>query len=332
MTESRIFDLLLKDDLNNPTDCTLAKLNKQHVDIISKKFTDVIYNSLKQNSQNNSNRGLILQYINNVCGTNEAHLHEESYSFALNKVLNQVKNDELQHILKQAQDELNGLKCNDLALQILKHNKRKNCPQIKKKIEFIKKWDQEQIDSHFKRHISIQRNSNYYETSAELVSSLLGQPKTDSVARDNIKDKDFRMEQIKRAYSILNLHNKPETLMGILDTLKQYKTLESFEIEFIYCLFNTSDRTKIIKYIIENFPFTYEKVVLRLCTKIIKCEDEQQVEDCFGAILKDASFTHLRNLCLENVELKCRIRCLIYELYSHSFCNKNLIQFCNLFN
>lgn len=60
MTESRIFDLLLKDDLNNPTDCTLAKLNKQHVDIISKKFTDVIYNSLKQNSQNNSNRGLIL--------------------------------------------------------------------------------------------------------------------------------------------------------------------------------------------------------------------------------------------------------------------------------
>lgn len=48
------------------------------------------------------------------------------------------------------------------------------------------------------------------------------------------------MEQIKRAYSILNLHNKPETLMGILDTLKQYKTLEPFEIEFIYCLFNTS--------------------------------------------------------------------------------------------
>ncbi|CAH0549439.1 unnamed protein product [Brassicogethes aeneus] len=329
MTESRIFELILKNN-TEITDYSFAKLNRDSVRVISSKFAEVIYETLKQKSKNSAIKRInILKFLNNLCVVNESHLHKESYSYHVNKIKCRYKKYD---ILEDIRSDLNGLNV-DLRGEILKCSDRRNYKDRRKHLENIKKFDEEKINLHFKKPLLLTKKVSCCKTSKVLVQSLFGEEEIRNVDKKVIHDVEYRRKQIKFGYSVTNLQIKDfsEIVFIIFNELKSYGKLEMFECEFIEYTFNNCDKNKVVNFIILNFPFAYEKITIKLCKNILKCQNEQEINNFFTDLGDNKHYKLIQNICLENIELTYKIKSIIYELFCYSYCNENVLRFCNLF-
>ncbi|XP_063924215.1 uncharacterized protein LOC135138221 [Zophobas morio] len=325
MTESKIFEILLQKQYDFP------KLHSEAAFTVANSFADVIYDTLKlKSSLPTAKRFSVLKFLKTLASSSDTHLsvNEHNYQTFI-EACTHSENENDQHFLNDVSKELQEQLPGDLCSEVLEFYKRKNEKHQKniKRMELVKKFDQEALDkAHFSGRIT--RNISYYETSENVIKKLLHSEELPNIKISEVDSTDltYRTKQVKFAYSLLYL-KQWTPLKTVLDRFVNYKTLTNYEINFLNYLNENvgSGGEHLREFVITNFMFVYEKSLIEMCTKIIQLEGDQ-VLDYFETLLIDKNYVIIKQLC-ENECFKHKMKTALFELYSYSFCNTNLLKF-----
>lgn len=198
----------------------------------------------------------------------------------------------------------------------------------------INTYDQKQLnkldfDCTEKKHIS------NYETSDALIKKLFkNSNKQQNAANKNtidIKSMEYREKLIKYAYGLIHLKEWSK-IEVIIKKYIDFNNLNSFEINFFLHLNNQTDSTQVElnNLLINNCMFVFEKILIEKCTDLIKITENSEVLKYLENILFDKSLSKIKQVMSKNTLFKLKIRRLFFELYTFSFCNKNVLKFHDL--
>ncbi|XP_018560941.1 uncharacterized protein LOC108903300 [Anoplophora glabripennis] len=335
MTEGRIFEILLENNKNEDYTYDYPKLQTEATNIAAEKFTEIIYETLKQKSTASQlKRANILKYIHTTCRVKQCHLDENSYECflrILRKSLDSNEPEDVSQLMRDVNYELENDVPTDLADKVVDFYKRKDYKQKEriKKLEFINKMSQEKLD--MKLNMQIRRNFSYYETSENVIRNLIGrsQPLENKSSMLQTHTVEYREKQIKFCYALLNLRNSDLCLIDtILHRLSTYKKLEEFEINFLLYLWSTEGEIlNFASLVPEKFPLVLERLILKYATEILQLKEDSDVYQYFTDLKDNKKLAKVRKACAENVVLNKTMKSLIYELYCYSSCNKNVLNY-----
>ncbi|XP_060533834.1 uncharacterized protein LOC132706498 [Cylas formicarius] len=312
--EHLIFNLLL----NSRDSFDYPQLQRDAVDSISANLTDAIYDSLKQKSVGStSKRTNLLKFVNIVCETREVHFGQKDYKLFLEVFREKQsyhENVDLEEFAREAADEFNTLIPSSFSARLCEFYQRKNEKQRNKvrSLEFIKGKDQCRLDS-LNLGMQVFKNFLPYETKRDLINELL-RTKEGEPVQNSVNEEKGDLEDL-------------ESLGIILPKLSRYETLEPFEINFLTFLFiQEGYLAKYSDYVIENFPFLTEKILIRSCKEIIKLKEDREVVNYFENLEFDPRVKRIRSICSKDRIFYCSCKSLIYQLYCYSYCNKNILK------
>jgi hypothetical protein len=330
MTEEKIFEILLSKHYDYP------KLESEAATTIANSFADIIYDTLKLKSCLPINKRLgVLKFLKTLSSSSSDHVgvNEATYTTFILKLEDQfIEINDFDNFLKQTSVELEGQLPRSLSSEVQEFYRRKKERHQKKikRLELIKKYDQEALDkANFMSRIT--RNISYYETSENIIKSLVNEPVVCSASEGvDFANISYREKQTKFAYALIHLQQWT-TLEKVLVRLVKYENLSQFEINFLMYLNKSvsGDGETLRQFIVKHFMFVYEKIVIDFCTKLIQLEQEEVV-NFFETLLFNTEYVIIKEMCVDkNFELK--LKQILYELYSYSFCNDNILKFIDFF-
>ncbi|KAJ8958412.1 hypothetical protein NQ318_002194 [Aromia moschata] len=204
MTEHRIFEILLKDFKIEDYEFDYPRLQKTPARFIAQKFTDIIYDTLKQKSSvSNIKRGNTVKFINSLCEVKECHGKDENYDFyfaTVKKFYETAEDVDLNKLCCEAYSDLSKYVPDNFTDEVVMFQRKKYSKQMGqvRKLEFVKMMDQEEISAKF--DMQVRKKFNYYETNETLIRNALGRGLDFRLKNSSLENEstDFREKQIKK--------------------------------------------------------------------------------------------------------------------------------------
>lgn len=159
-----------------------------------------------------------------------------------------------------------------------------------------------------------------------------------------------RISQVECIYALLNLYqneNVQRYFEMLLKRMSFHKNLIKVEYELLNYIFSESCKYKILNVCnlycntflgnnlealavaFKYFNFLYEEPTIKLCTRLLSEKDHDGI---LNSIRETSKMQIIVKIASTHTEIKCKILDMLYELFSMSNYNKNLILLIDIFN
>ncbi|KAJ8916618.1 hypothetical protein NQ315_000263 [Exocentrus adspersus] len=332
--ENQIFETLLKSSKTRDYNYDFPKLQPEAVDVAAEKFTEIIYETVKQKSTaSHTKRSNILKYLHAISRVKPCHLNDNSFecfSRIIRKSLQSNEGD-VSELGRQINSELETGVPTSLVDKMTDFYKRKRVKLKDKrnKLDVIDSMMQRQFEP--KLEMEVRKQNEYHQVDENMIRDLLGCPCADLSEVVFVESQghsvDYREQQVKFGYALINLKNSDLYLLEkIFVKLATYKELDQFEFNFLVYLWLLEDKAlNFAAMIADRFPLVIEKVVKRYITEILQLKDEE-VYQYFTNLENDKTLAKIRRTCAENIILNKSLKNLVYESYFSNSCNETVFK------